>query len=78
MIKPNKYLDLDYSVINICSLILEDFINQNIISYDELIISIIYKIGEKGKEIVPYSLNFLFLLGKLKYYPEIDSFEILK
>ena len=76
MIKPDKHTNLDFSLVNVSAFLLEELRISPTISYNELNKSVIDSIGEKAKEIYPYALNFLFLLGKLNYLIESDSFQL--
>lgn len=76
MIKPDKHTNLDFSLVNVSAFLLEELRISPTISYNELSESVIDNIGEKAKEIYPYALNFLFLLGKLNYLIESDSFQL--
>lgn len=75
MIKPDRHTNIDFSVINISTIILSHLNKFYEISYDDLLEKVIDIIGENAKENYPYALNFLFLLGKLKYIEETDSFK---
>jgi len=75
MIRPTKYLNLDFSLVNVAAILINEFKQQPIITYDELLGISLDKIGKSGKEIMPYALNFLFLIGKLEYHQAIDAFE---
>ncbi len=75
MIRPDRHTNLDYSVINISSFILKELNSFYDISYDELLEKVSDKLGTKARENYPYALNFLFLLGKLKYQQTTDSFK---
>jgi len=74
MIKPDRHTNPDYSVINISAFILKQIKAQNSIGYDKLLEKAIKELGTKCKENYPYALNFLFLLGKLDYQEQTDSF----
>lgn len=74
MIKPDRHTNPDYSVINISAFILKQIKAQNSIEYDKLMEKVIKGLGEKSKENYPYALNFLFLLGKINYQEQTDSF----
>jgi len=76
MITPHKYLNLDFSLINISALIIEKLQKNDSLKYDDLLKSIIHTLGEKAKEIFPYALNFLFLLDKIIYLPKLDAFKL--
>lgn len=75
MIRPTKYLNLDFSLIKIAAILINEFKEQPVITYDELFGILLDRIGKSGKEIMPYALNFLFLIGKLEYHQAIDAFE---
>jgi len=75
MITPTKYMNLDYSLLNVSAMLIKEFNKQPIISYDELLQITLNKIGKQAKEITPYALNFLFLLGKIEYHNALDAFE---
>jgi hypothetical protein len=74
MIKPDRHTNPDVSIINISALILSELNPYYDISYDDLLKKVIEKIGEKAAENYIYSLNFLFLIGKLEYINQTDSF----
>lgn len=78
MIRPDKYMNLDTSVLNISSVILKLFKNSRLISFDEISNSVINKLGFNSKENIIYALNFLYLLNKIEYHQEIDNFEIIR
>jgi len=69
-------MNLDYSLLNVTAILIEEFTKQHIISYDELLQITVSKIGKHAKKITPYALNFLFLLGKIEYHNTLDAFEI--
>ena len=75
MIKPDRHTNIDLSVINISAYILKQLNAFYDISYDDLLLKVIDHIGEGAKVNYPYALNFLFLLGKIKYINETDSFK---
>ncbi|WP_143961212.1 ABC-three component system middle component 8 [Litoribacter populi] len=74
MIRPDRHTNLDYSVINISSFILGELSTYYTVSYDELLERVTKEIGENAKENFPYALNFLYLLGKIKYENSKDAF----
>jgi len=76
MLKPDKHMNLDISVINISSYILSRFKRRDKINYDELLKQIKMNLDENSEEVFPYALNFLFLLNKIKYESKTDSFII--
>lgn len=74
MIRPDRHTNIDLSVVNISSVILGYLNKFYDISYDSLLTKVIDKIGEGARENYPYALNFLYLLGKISYIEETDSF----
>lgn len=75
MIKPDRHTNPDTSVINIGAFILKQLNSFYDISYDDLMKKVITNIGEEAKENYPYALNFLYLLGKIEYNEQTDSFK---
>jgi hypothetical protein len=77
MIEPHKYINLDVCVLNISACIIKELQRTNLVKYDELLISLVSKLGEETKEIYPYAIDFLFLLNKIKYHnAPVDAFEL--
>lgn len=74
MIKPNRHTNPDYSVINISAFIIKILKAQYSIEYEKLLGKVINELGDKAKENYPYALNFLFLLDKIKYQEQSDTF----
>ncbi|PDS27036.1 ABC-three component system middle component 8 [Flavobacterium branchiophilum] len=74
MIKPNRHTNPDYSVINISALIIKILKSQYSIEYEKLLGKVTNELGEKAKENYPYALNFLYLLDKIKYHEQTDTF----
>jgi len=77
MIKPNKHMDLNNSIIKITANIIQIIQKQKVIEYTDLLnkLQIIY--GEDVKYNYIQCLNLLFLFGKIKYYPDSDLFELV-
>lgn len=75
MIKGHKYLNLDVSVINVSALIIQKLRKDNFLQYDELLGFVVSVLGKNSKEVFIYALNFLFLVDKIHYSPEIDAFQ---
>lgn len=76
MITAHKYLNLDLSVINISALIIDKLKRNNLLTYNELLSMIVAVYGEKSQSVFPYALNFLFLLNKISYSLELDTFQL--
>ncbi|WP_133016267.1 ABC-three component system middle component 8 [Clostridium cuniculi] len=78
MIKPTKFLNLNSCILNLCTDILIELLKNNSISYDSLYNKLSTKFGSEIKYLFIPSLDFLFLLGKIKYISETDSLELIK
>ncbi|BAX80238.1 ABC-three component system middle component 8 [Labilibaculum antarcticum] len=72
MIKPTKYTNIDLSILGLSSEILRLLIVDGSLKYNQILGKIIHKKGEEAKENFLLALSFLFLLGKVDYYPEED------
>lgn len=75
MIKPDRYIDPKISIINISALILSELNEFYSIQYDNLLNKVIVSLGDDARNNFPYALNFLYLLGKLRYDQQTDSFK---
>ncbi len=74
MIKPDRQMNPDYSVINISAFVLKQLNTFYAVSYDVLLDRVMNELGSLAKENYPYAISFLFLLGKINYNQETDSF----
>jgi len=75
MIKPDRHTNPDFSVINISAFILKQLNAFYDISYDELMKKVVSNLGAQAKENYPYAINFLFLIDKILYIEQTDSFK---
>lgn len=75
MIKLDRHSNPKFSLINISSIILSELNAFYSIQYDGLLQKVINILGEEAKVNFPYALNFLYLLGKLNYEQNTDSFK---
>ena len=78
MIAPNKYLDLNLSVINLGGIILKILQSSGIMRYDDLLDRLIFVQGENAKEVFSSTLSLLYLLGKIQYNKNLDTIELLR
>lgn len=74
MIKPDRHINPDVSVLNISAFILRRLNSYYDISYDKMMKEVVDNIGEEARENYPYAINFLYLLGKIQYIELTDSF----
>ncbi len=78
MIKPDKYMNLNLSVINIGGIILKSLSRCPIQKYDDLENIIITILGEDAKYVFNQALSFLFLLGKINYQSSSDAIKLVE
>jgi len=74
MIKPDRHTNPDNSAINVSAVILSHLNEFYDITYDELSAKVIKALGKEARENFPYALDFLYLLGKVEYIEQSDSF----
>jgi len=77
MIKPDKYTNLELSVVNISAQVIKILKENEIVKYDEVLSMLVKSYGENVKLVYPLSVNFLFILGKLNYHNKLDAFELI-
>lgn len=78
MIKPEKYMDLDNSVLSMSALILKQLKKNSLLKHSEIFNFIIREKGENSRVVFLPALSFLFLLNKIEYHQEIDTLELKK
>lgn len=74
MIQPDKHTNLDFSIVNISAFIISKLRYKRATKYDELMNDVTVEIGDRASINYPYALNFLYLLGKLEYDEQTDTF----
>lgn len=77
MLSPDKYLNPRLSVIYIGGLIIKTLKEKGMLKFDELLSLLTVQIDPRVKEVFLPAISFLFLVGKLQYHQEIDSFELI-
>lgn len=77
MIKPNKYTNIDLSVVNIGGVILKSLSSCPVQKYDELEDAVVSAYGSSAKVVFLNALSFLYLLGKINYQPSADAVQLL-
>jgi hypothetical protein len=78
MIRPNKFTNPHFSVVHVSALIIKFLKENQILKFDELLILLIEETDKQVKDVFISALSFLFLLGKIKYHKNIDSFEFIR
>ncbi|MBU1754046.1 hypothetical protein KKG56_09405, partial [bacterium] len=64
------------SIINIAGLIIQELKQKEIVTYSELLSSLINQTSESAKEVFLYANSFLFLLDKIEYISNLDSLRL--
>lgn len=77
MIKPDKYLDFNVCVINLSATIINILLKNGISYYVEVLNQVKVIHGINSKYEFQNALNFLYLIGKLNYYPQNDTLELI-
>lgn len=77
MLKPTKFLDLNNCIINIASEIIKVLIIEKKVSYIWMYNTLKEKYSNNFDYYFLPALDFLFLLGKIKYSPETDCLELI-
>lgn len=78
MLKPTKYTNLELCLVNISATIVKVIQQNQIVGYEELLSKLVITFGDDMKLHFVPSINFLFLLGKIKYHDKIDAFELIR
>jgi hypothetical protein len=74
MITPNKHTKIKFSVLYVAGIMLKAIKQNGIITYNELKNFTTQNLGKEAGEIFPQSLSFLYLMNKIDYKKEMDSF----
>ena len=77
MIQPTKLMNLDLCTLRIASLIIQILKKQRMMGYEDLVEKLSKILEEDAHPFFLLSVEFLYLLGKVEYYPKTDSFELL-
>lgn len=77
MIRPAKHLNLDTCVLRAAATLLVRLREERICRFSDLRTSL-DPFGEDAEPVFMPTLHFLFLLGRIDYHPQTDSFEYLE
>lgn len=77
MIRAAKHLNLDTCVLRAAAIMLSRLRIERICGFSDLRASL-EPFGEDAEPIFLPTLHFLFLLGRIDYHPQTDSFEYLE
>lgn len=77
MIRPAKHLNLNSCVLRAAAVLLLRLKEERVCGFSELRQSLDI-FGEDAEPIFMPTIHFLFLLGRIDYLPQTDSFEYLE
>jgi hypothetical protein len=77
MIRPAKHLNLNTCVLRLASRLLARLQRERICRFNELRDSV-SDLGEDADVVFLPTIHFLYLLGRVEYHPQTDSFEYLQ
>lgn len=74
MLRPNKYSHPDKTIIGLACFLLPKLIKKQSITYSALKVLVKKHIPDAISLLLP-TLSFLYMLGKIEYYPKSDLVE---
>lgn len=77
MIRPAKHLNLNTCVLRVASRLLALLQRERICSFNNLRKSV-SDLGEDTEVVFLPTINLLYLLGRVDYHPQTDSFEYIQ
>jgi len=78
MIVPEKHLDLNHCVLRAGAELLHYLKKARVAPLAKLRERLVQAMGTDGEVLFQPTLNFLFLLGRIDYHPEVDRIEFLE
>lgn len=78
MIKPDKYTNLNLSLVNIGGVVLKSLCNCTIQKYEDLESHVTSVLGENSKLLFVPALSFLYAIGKISYQPSSDTINLVQ
>lgn len=78
MIAPDKYTNLNLSIINIGGVILKSLEGCSIQKYEDLENHVISLLGDSSHVLFVPALSFLYAIGKINYQSASDTIYLLK
>ncbi|HCG8289266.1 TPA: hypothetical protein NJ528_003357 [Vibrio parahaemolyticus] len=78
MLTPHRFMDLNYSVLNVTSLAIDLLTQRCSATLDEILDFAQDEYSEINEQDVLLAVSFLYLLGKVRYCKESESVLLLK
>lgn len=77
MIKPDKYTNLDFSILSIGGMILKSLNSCPVQKYEDLENHLVSTLGCSSKVVFVNALTFLYAVGKINYQSTTDSINLV-
>lgn len=77
MIMPDKYTNLDLSLVNIGGVILKSLCACTVQKYEDLENHVSAILGDNSKLLFVQALSFLYAIGKINYQPTSDTINLV-
>lgn len=77
MITPKKHMNLDASVLRVAALIIKEVAKRRVLNVEKLRRRIAPRVGNDIDMVFLPALSFLYLMGKISYYPKNDTLEYI-
>lgn len=78
MIKPNKYTNIDLSVLNVGGTILKSLSSCSVQKYEDLENHVVARLGEPAKAVFINALSFLYVVGRINYQSTTDTINLVQ
>ena len=78
MIKPNKYTNLDLSVLSVGGMILKSLSFSPVQKYGDLEKHVVAVLGEPAKAMFVNALSFLYTVGCINYQSTTDTINLVQ
>ena len=72
MLKPHRFMNLDYSVMNVASLVLQCLFERGDYELHRILDYVKTVCNETNEQDLMLAISFLYLLGKVEYSNESD------
>jgi ABC-three component (ABC-3C) system Middle Component 8 len=77
MIRPGKHLNLNVCVLRIAAIVLRHLQRLRVESFDGLLAHVRDHVGNDAEIWFVASLDFVYLMGRVEYRPQTDTFEFV-
>jgi hypothetical protein len=77
MIKPGKHLNLDVCVLRIAAVVLTHLRRLRVEKFNTLLSLVRNEVGDDGEVWFVAALDFLYLVGRIEYQSQTDTFEFI-